>query len=211
MRGKINTTATGTGIWWCIIMETSSILLAPLWVENMEYALLALCKRNPAVTGGFPSQRSSNAEHWYFLCYPEKKMLIKQLNCHTATWIVSLNGWRKLRMNTWCLVAISMTRSKTYIRWSHYRLIFMIRISVLVIKMISWYWNSQSEDVSASGDDEHKIIVFFIFLHISLSKCKWAVTPLPQCRYVSFVLLHWTDIPLVMRMHLALISDIVFQ
>ena len=34
----------------------------PCWQE-----LLALCEGNPPVTGGFPSQRASNAEHWSFL------------------------------------------------------------------------------------------------------------------------------------------------
>ena len=35
--------------------------------------LLVLCKEKPPVTGGFPSQRASNAELGYFLChYPEQ-------------------------------------------------------------------------------------------------------------------------------------------
>ena len=33
-------------------------------------ALLALCEENPPVTGGFPSQRVSDAELWYFLGCP---------------------------------------------------------------------------------------------------------------------------------------------
>ena len=43
--------------------------------DDMETlsALLALCEGNPPVTGGFPSQRSSNADLWCFLgCYPEQ-------------------------------------------------------------------------------------------------------------------------------------------
>ena len=35
-------------------------------------AILVLCEGNPPVTGGFPSQRASNPELWWFLCcYPE--------------------------------------------------------------------------------------------------------------------------------------------
>ena len=40
--------------WWCHGMEMLSVLLA-------------LCEGNPLVTGGFPSQRASNAQLWSFL------------------------------------------------------------------------------------------------------------------------------------------------
>ena len=50
------------------------IALDAWWGHDIETlsALLALCVGNPPVTGGFPSQRASNVELWYFLCcYPE--------------------------------------------------------------------------------------------------------------------------------------------
>ena len=40
---------------------------------EMFSELLAHCERNPQVTGGFPSQVSSNSELWWFpCCYPEQ-------------------------------------------------------------------------------------------------------------------------------------------
>ena len=41
------------------------------WYHNMEILsiLLALCEGNPPVTGGFPSQKANNVEHWCFLWF----------------------------------------------------------------------------------------------------------------------------------------------
>ena len=52
-------------------METLSVFLAlcegnPLDMETLS-VFLALCEGNPPVTGGFPSQRASNAELKFLL------------------------------------------------------------------------------------------------------------------------------------------------
>ena len=45
--------------WWCHDME-------------MLYASLSLWEENPLITGGFPSQKASNAELWCFIrCSPD--------------------------------------------------------------------------------------------------------------------------------------------
>ena len=47
----------------------------PWWHHDMEMlpSLLALCEGNPPVSGGYPSQRASNAELWYFLsCWSDQ-------------------------------------------------------------------------------------------------------------------------------------------
>ena len=55
------------------------------WHRNVS-ALLALCMGNPPVTGGFTTQRASNAELWCFLwCQP------KQAIEHMAEWPVIWN------------------------------------------------------------------------------------------------------------------------
>ena len=41
---------------------------------NMRSILLALCEGNPPVTGGFPSQRASNAELLCFICHCNENM-----------------------------------------------------------------------------------------------------------------------------------------
>ena len=52
------------------------------------HVLLALCEGNPLVTSGFPSQRASNAELWYFrCCWPEKKtQLWFEMPCCYVMW-----------------------------------------------------------------------------------------------------------------------------
>ena len=43
-----------------------------MMISSYCNAVLAICEGNPSVTGGFPSQRDSNGELWYFLCgWPE--------------------------------------------------------------------------------------------------------------------------------------------
>ena len=54
--------------WLCHNMETFS-------------ALLALCKENPPIIGGFPSQRATNTDLWYFFVIIMDKQLNKQLSC----------------------------------------------------------------------------------------------------------------------------------
>ena len=39
-------------------------------VIEKPFTFLTLCEGNPPVTGGFPSQRASNAELWYLLLWP---------------------------------------------------------------------------------------------------------------------------------------------
>ena len=62
--------------------------------------LLALCERNPQVTHGFPSQRVSNVELWYFLCSQPKPLFYKQASCliwcHDAN-VTSLRWKRMVR------------------------------------------------------------------------------------------------------------------
>ena len=47
-----------TSIWPCVM--------------NTLSALLSLCKGDPPVPGGFPTQRDSNVKLWYFCCYTER-------------------------------------------------------------------------------------------------------------------------------------------
>ena len=61
-------------------------------------ALLALCEGNPLLSSGFPSQRASNAELWYFACCQPKQ---------TFEWIHELPLIRDAMMlMTYCDVMI---------------------------------------------------------------------------------------------------------
>ena len=83
--------------WWCC--------------NNMEKILLTLCKGNPPVTGGFPSQRASNVDLWYFLCcQPEQS--VEQ----TAEWLVIWDT----KMLMWCHCSDNVDVK---------RLLFMINIT----------------------------------------------------------------------------------
>ena len=61
-----NGSGPNIGCWWLpLVMKMS-------WHWDVS-ASLALCVGNPPVTGGFPSQRTSDAQYWYFVWrYPEQ-------------------------------------------------------------------------------------------------------------------------------------------
>ena len=60
--------------WWYHAVETLT-------------ALLALCEGNPPVTtGGFPSQRASNVDLWYFLCCKPEQAVEQTVITQDITW-----------------------------------------------------------------------------------------------------------------------------
>ena len=62
----------------CQVYQLHSFICV-LWRHQMETfsALLSLCVGSPLVTGGFPSQRDSNADLWYF-CAVSLNILLKK-------------------------------------------------------------------------------------------------------------------------------------
>ena len=86
-----NGSGPNIGCWWLwLVMKMS-------WRWDVS-ASLALCVGNPPVTGRFPSQRTSEGQHWYFVwCYPEQtvektfKMLVSW-EAMTPMWCGSLLG-----------------------------------------------------------------------------------------------------------------------
>ena len=77
------------------------------WRHDLETfsALLALCEGNPPVTGGFPSQRTSNAEMFFF-DIPLNKRMNKHLSCR----------WFEMPWRFYYIVVIWHTEART--KWS---------------------------------------------------------------------------------------------
>ena len=66
-------------------------------------ALLALCGGNPSVTGGFPSQRTRNAEHWCFFGVSLNK-LFEETTELLVIWDATTLIWRHCNgMTRWPL------------------------------------------------------------------------------------------------------------
>ena len=70
------------------------------WWHGMERlsTLLALCEGNPPVTGGFPSQRASNADLWGFLCCYSTGLLWSRpalMALHGNTSLITGPLWRE--------------------------------------------------------------------------------------------------------------------
>ena len=78
--------------WWGYGMTALSALSAlTWWCRHMEMlsTLLALCDGNPPVTGGFPSQRTSNVELCCFHCW-QTEQAVEQTVYFPVFWC--LNG-----------------------------------------------------------------------------------------------------------------------
>ena len=59
-------------LYWNMMHQYSTTINLRNHGMETVYALLALCEGNPPVTGGFPSQRASNAEPWWLIwCWAE--------------------------------------------------------------------------------------------------------------------------------------------
>ena len=92
------------GKWAGLLMRTRQLFYTDGWDNTTEtyktmmkswhgncFKLLALCEGNPPVTGGFPSQRVSNAEFWCFLCCQSE--FVDQVVGFLMIWAVMTSLW----------------------------------------------------------------------------------------------------------------------
>ena len=121
-------------------METLSVFLAlcegnPLDMETLS-VFLALCEGNPPVTGGFPSQRASNAELKCLLwCQPQQTVeqtvhlqWLTPLRSCAIMWclyiMLSTDLWQSavnMSWSFWSMHTLNMLNPINQVNWSIYQ------------------------------------------------------------------------------------------